>query len=129
MSSRTVQSGPNVTSARAESTPAASARRTRTKQIIDLGEIEFLQVLDEQGVVHPKRDPQLEPTELLRVYRAMVLTRKLDQRMLAMQRQGKMGTFAPGLGQEATQIGQVYPLSPIDWYSPSYRSLILGIMS
>jgi TPP-dependent pyruvate/acetoin dehydrogenase alpha subunit len=41
----------------------------------------------------------------------MVLTRKLDIRMLNMQRQGEMGTFAPGIGQEATQIGQVYPLS------------------
>jgi TPP-dependent pyruvate/acetoin dehydrogenase alpha subunit len=53
----------------------------------------------------------------------MVLTRRLDLRMLAMQRQGEMGTFAPGLGQEATQIGQIYPLTPTDWFVPSYRSL------
>jgi len=52
----------------------------------------------------------------------MVLARKLDQRMLNMQRQGEMGTFAPGLGQEATQIGQVYPLEARDWFCPSYRS-------
>jgi pyruvate dehydrogenase E1 component alpha subunit len=52
----------------------------------------------------------------------MVLSRKLDQRMLTMQRQGQMGTFAPGIGQEATQIGQVYPLSKEDWFAPSYRS-------
>jgi TPP-dependent pyruvate/acetoin dehydrogenase alpha subunit len=51
----------------------------------------------------------------------MVLTRKFDVRMLNMQRQGEMGTFAPGIGQEATQIGQVYPLTPEDWFAPSYR--------
>jgi pyruvate dehydrogenase E1 component alpha subunit len=52
----------------------------------------------------------------------MVLTRKLDIRMLNMQRQGEMGTFAPGIGQEATQIGQVYSLEQRDWFAPSYRS-------
>ena len=52
----------------------------------------------------------------------MVLTRKLDERMLAMQRTGEMGTFAPSYGQEATQIGQIYPLRKTDWFAPSYRS-------
>jgi len=89
---------------------------------LDLGSIDVIRVLDEQGRVVDDRVPELGDEELLRVHRAMVLTRVLDQRMLAMQRQGEMGTFAPGLGQEATQIGQVYPLGPRDWFSPSYRS-------
>ncbi len=96
--------------------------RRMTKKTIDLGKIEYLQILDEHGVVDPELDPKLEPSELLRVYRAMVLTRKFDVRMLAMQRQGQMGTFAPGVGQEATQIGQVHPLQSVDWFAPSYRS-------
>ena len=85
--------------------------------------IEDLQVLDEHGqLINPDRAPQLSNDELKRIHRAMVLTRKLDIRMLNMQRQGQMGTFAPGLGQEATQIGQVFPLTKHDWFSPSYRS-------
>jgi pyruvate dehydrogenase E1 component alpha subunit len=88
---------------------------------IDLGSIETLQILNEQGVADPALDPRLPEVELLKIHRAMVLTRKLDIRMLAMQRQGEMGTFAPGSGQEATQIGQVYPLSGSDWFAPSYR--------
>ncbi len=100
-----------------------TARPARPARTIDLGEIPDLQVLSEQGViVDPALDPQLSGQDLFRVYRAMVLTRKLDARMLAMQRQGEMGTFAPGLGQEATQIGQVFPLLPSDWFAPSYRS-------
>lgn len=90
---------------------------------IDLGDLEDLQILNERGEVDKRLEPQIEGDELLRIHRAMVLTRKLDVRMLAMQRQGEMGTFAPGYGQEATQIGQVYPLSASDWFSPSYRSL------
>jgi pyruvate dehydrogenase E1 component alpha subunit len=90
---------------------------------LELGAIEFLQVIDEQGqVVAPQRVPGLSAAELKRIHRAMVLTRKLDIRMLAMQRQGEMGTFAPGIGQEATQIGQIYPLEKRDWFAPSYRS-------
>lgn len=84
--------------------------------------IEHLQILDDDGRADPALDPGLEPDALRRIHRAMVLTRALDVRMLAMQRQGQMGTFAPGFGQEATQIGQVYPLRADDWFAPSYRS-------
>jgi TPP-dependent pyruvate/acetoin dehydrogenase alpha subunit len=90
---------------------------------IDLGQIENLQILNERGEADAARAPDLDDDQLLRIHRAMVLTRKLDLRMLAMQRQGQMGTFAPGLGQEAAQIGQVYPMTPSDWFVPSYRSL------
>ena len=85
--------------------------------------VDDIRVLDERGeIINPDLDPGLCDDELMRVYRAMVLTRLLDKRMLAMQRQGRMGTFAPNLGQEALQIGQVYPLSKDDWYAPAYRS-------
>ncbi|MCC6909502.1 MAG: pyruvate dehydrogenase (acetyl-transferring) E1 component subunit alpha [Phycisphaerales bacterium] len=93
-------------------------------ETIDLGRVEVIRVLDEKGrVVDAALEPGLPDDELLRLYRGMVRSRRFDQRMLAMQRQGEMGTFAPGLGQEATQIGQVYPMRPTDWYSPSYRSI------
>ena len=92
------------------------------KNLIELGTIENLQVLDADGRADEAFAPQLADGELLKIHRAMVLTRKLDLRMLAMQRQGEMGTFAPGLGQEATQIGQIQPLLDKDWFVPSYRS-------
>ena len=70
----------------------------------------------------------LPEQEMHRLYRAMVLTRAFDARMLMMQRQGQMGTFAPNEGQEATQIGQVCHLSNRDWFVPSYRSFGAQIM-
>ncbi|MCH7812652.1 MAG: pyruvate dehydrogenase (acetyl-transferring) E1 component subunit alpha [Planctomycetes bacterium] len=84
--------------------------------------VEELSILDAPGQAVTALEPELNHDLLLRIYRAMVLTRKLDERMITMQRQGEMGTFAPGRGQEATQIGQVFPLEDRDWYSPSYRS-------
>ena len=89
---------------------------------INLGHIEVLQILNEYGEVDSGLEPELSDSTLLDVYRAMVLARVFDQRMLTMQRQGKMGTFAPNTGQEACIIGQVQPLSKSDWYAPSYRS-------
>jgi pyruvate dehydrogenase E1 component subunit alpha len=98
-------------------------RKSIDDEAIDLGEIPNIQIIRENGAVkHPELVPDLSPEELRRIYRAMVLTRKLDERMLNMQRQGEMGTFAPGYGQEATEIGQVYPLTARDWFAPSYRS-------
>ncbi|MCH8152624.1 MAG: pyruvate dehydrogenase (acetyl-transferring) E1 component subunit alpha [Planctomycetes bacterium] len=98
-------------------------RKDISTPTIALGEIPNLQILNEKGEISdPSHEPKLEAAELLRIYRAMVLTRKLDTRMLTMQRQGEMGTFAPGMGQEATQIGQIYPLTKKDWFAPSYRS-------
>ncbi len=89
---------------------------------IDLGHIEVLQILDEHAQLDEALDPGYAPEQLLRMHRGLVLTRAFDQRMLTMQRQGEMGTFAPNLGQEACQLGQVIPLTRDDWYSPSYRS-------
>ena len=79
-------------------------------------------MLDEHGQVEDGLDPKYDDETLLKVHRAMVLTRAFDARMLAMQRQGQMGTFAPNLGQEACMIGQVWSLGPDDWFAPSYRS-------
>jgi len=116
MPSRTMETVKGNRSTTSKSKASTSVAR------IDLGSVDDLRILDEHGKVNPDLDPQLPAEELRRVHRAMVLTRALDVRMLNMQRQGQMGTFAPGLGQEATQIGQVHPLTNVDWFSPSYRS-------
>lgn len=125
MSTQQTDTGPagsaSLTPRRAASVAPPEHRRPM-RNTIDLGTIDDLQILNEAGEVDESLDPDLPAEELKKIHRAMVLTRKLDIRMLNMQRQGEMGTFAPGYGQEATQIGQVYPLTAEDWYSPSYRS-------
>ena len=51
----------------------------------------------------------------------MLLGRRLDERMVRLQRQGRIGTFAPTKGQEAAQVGSIYTLRPTDWMVPSFR--------
>jgi pyruvate dehydrogenase E1 component alpha subunit len=65
--------------------------------------------------------PGLSNAELLGFYRWMILGRSWSDRMVALQRQGRMGTFAPLKGQEATSVGIAAPLEPEDWLIISYR--------
>jgi pyruvate dehydrogenase E1 component alpha subunit len=82
---------------------------------------ERLSILDSDGKLDTKLEPKLSPDDLKRLYRAMVLGRRLDERMLKLQRQGRIGTFAPIKGQEASQLGSVFTLTPTDWMVPSFR--------
>jgi len=83
--------------------------------------IERLSILDSEGNLDTALEPKLAADDLKRLYRAMVLGRRLDERMLRLQRQGRIGTFAPIKGQEAAQIGSVFTLRPTDWLVPSFR--------
>jgi pyruvate dehydrogenase E1 component subunit alpha len=83
--------------------------------------IKRLSILDEQGNVDEALMPPLSEAEIIRIYEAMVLARTFDERALALQREGRLGTYPPILGQEAAQVGSALALSPADWVFPSFR--------
>ena len=85
--------------------------------------ISYLQVLDDKGNLDVNLEPRLDKDELIRLYRAMLLAREADQRMLKLQRQGRLGTFAPCTGQEAAVCGPTLAMSPKDWFVGSFREL------
>jgi pyruvate dehydrogenase E1 component alpha subunit len=78
------------------------------------------QVLTPEGKVVGQL-PDLPDDRLLKFYRWLVLGRLFSDRMVALQRQGRMGTYAPMNGQEATALGIVAPLQAEDWLAASYR--------
>jgi pyruvate dehydrogenase E1 component alpha subunit len=82
--------------------------------------VQFLSILDEYGHLDKDLEPDLSAEMLLKLYRGMVLARKFDERMLILQRGGRIGTFAPIKGQEA-QVGAAAVLAPEDWLVPSFR--------
>src|SRR5687767_6322041 len=84
-------------------------------------QVDYLSILDSDGALDDALDPHIPPDDLKRMYRAMLLARRLDERMVKLQRQGRIGTFAPLKGQEASQIGSVATLTPHDWMVPSFR--------
>lgn len=90
--------------------------------IVGRFEIESRQYLDVQGrsvqeIPESARDPRL----LVALYRQMVLARTFDQKMLALQRTGQLGTFASGLGKEAIDIGVASVMREDDCLLITYR--------
>jgi pyruvate dehydrogenase E1 component alpha subunit len=55
------------------------------------------------------------------LYRQMVLTRRFDEKAIALQRTGRLGTYASSLGQEAVGVGVASVMAPDDILVPSYR--------
>lgn len=46
-----------------------------------------------------------------------------DLKAFTLQRQGRMGTFAPSIGHEACQVGSAFSLKKSDWFFPYFRDL------
>ncbi len=85
--------------------------------------VPYLQILDENGKVDAKLDPNLPAEKLLEMYRWMRLAREMDERMLKLQRQGRLGTFPPNTGQEAISIPAAMVLRDGDWFAGAFREL------
>jgi pyruvate dehydrogenase E1 component alpha subunit len=83
--------------------------------------VEYLSVLDEKGKLDRQLEPEIPDELLLKLHKAMLLGRRFDERLLSLQRQGRIGTFAPISGQEASQLGAVALLEPDDWFVPAFR--------
>lgn len=58
---------------------------------------------------------------LIALYRAMVLLRLFDKKAVALQRTGRLGTYAVSLGQEAVSVGIASAMREEDVLLPSYR--------
>lgn len=96
------------------------------KQVLENieNQFEMFQVLDENGKVVNKNDlPDLSDDELKELMRRMVYTRILDQRSIALNRQGRLGFYAPTAGQEASQLGSQFALEQDDFILPGYRDV------
>lgn len=85
---------------------------------------EMVQVLNEEGeIVNEEADPKLSDEDLQELMRRMVYTRILDQRSISLNRQGRLGFYAPTAGQEASQLASQFALSKEDFILPGYRDV------
>ena len=85
-------------------------------------EIEYLQYLGADGVpVAELPDAFKDASALLPLFRQMLFVRVFDTKAIALQRTGKLGTYAACLGHEATHVGIGGSMRPEDVFAPSYR--------
>ena len=82
---------------------------------------DLLRVIGDDGSANPQLDPKLSPSDAVRLYRLMLMERILDNRMLGLQRQGRIGFYGPSVGQEATIVAPAMTLEGNDWIFPQYR--------
>lgn len=77
-------------------------------------------VLDDEGrPLGPL--PDIDPDTQIRMYRFMLLIRLLDERMMILQRQGRVGFYGACTGQEAPPVATAAALRGGDWIFPALR--------
>jgi pyruvate dehydrogenase E1 component alpha subunit len=80
-----------------------------------------VRVLRDDGSIAPEVDPRLSDDEVRTLLRHMVETRFLDERLTALQRQGRIGFHVGSLGEEGAIIGAAFAMRKQDWLFPCYR--------
>ncbi|GAB7386871.1 pyruvate dehydrogenase (acetyl-transferring) E1 component subunit alpha [Bacillaceae bacterium] len=87
-------------------------------------EFKTVRILAEDGtVVNEELLPELTDEQLRELMRRLVFTRVWDQRAISLNRQGRLGFYAPVAGQEGTMIGSEFALEKEDFLLPSYRDI------
>lgn len=86
------------------------------------GAIDNIQIMDENGEVDVSLFPSgLDDNKILEMYKYMSFARALDAKCLSLQRQGRAVTYAPLIGEEATQIGSAMAMRAGDLFVPNFR--------
>lgn len=94
------------------------------RKVIEIAQkIEYLSILDENANLDKSLEPDIPAEQLKTMYKYMLLGRRTDERMLKMQRQGRLGTFPQSSGHEAISMGSVINIHKDDWHVPAYREL------
>lgn len=87
----------------------------------------LFQILDPDGRADRALVPRLSPEELVRIFRGMLLSRTLDDRLMPLQRQGRIGFYIEARGQEAGIVGGAHAINAEDWFISGLRETSAGI--
>ena len=87
-------------------------------------EDKMLRVIDNEGhVVNKKMMPALDDDTIINAYKLMFYERVADEMAISYQRQGRMFTYTPNLGQEAIHIAAGMNIRHDDWLVPAFREM------
>lgn len=110
--------------ARTDESPNPTGELQMPRKPIELPyKLEYLSILDENAQVDKSLEPKLDAADLKKMYRYMLMARRTDERLLNLQRQGRIGTFPQSTGHEAIALGSIFNLNKEDWFVPAYREL------
>lgn len=89
---------------------------------------EVVRILRDDGTADERFGPVLTAAQAVDLYRHMVVTRQLDERLTALQRQGRIGFHVGSLGEEAAILGSAFAMEEQDWLFPCYREFGAALM-
>ncbi len=89
---------------------------------------EVISALLPDATLDPAHDPGLSDAEVVHLYRQMVTTRQLDERLVQLQRQGRIGFHVGSLGEEAAILGAAFAMGEADFLFPCYREFGAALM-
>jgi len=104
----------------------ASKKNPATNQVpampdpYEMGPLGLFGLVDAAGV-EVAQVPDLPDGLAVRLLEAMLFQRALDQRMLNLQRQGRIGFYGTAKGQEAAILGSGAAFEEQDWLFPALR--------
>lgn len=80
--------------------------------------------MDDDGKpIDSKKKPELSTEQIVKAYQDMLFERTADYMAVSYQRQGRMFTYPPNLGQEAIHIATGMVIKENDWFVPAFREL------
>ncbi len=84
----------------------------------------MFQVMDNDGkIINSKWKPDISDEKVLEAYKFMNFARTADLMSVSYQRQGRMYTYPPNLGQEAIGTAAGFIMRDKDWLVPAFREL------
>jgi len=107
-------------------------QNTKNKTIFDIynpdnGKI--FSIIDDEGkVVNSKWSSDIDNRTILKAYKFMQYVRTADEMCISYQRQGRLYTFPPNLGQEAIATATGFVMKNEDWLVPSYREVAAWLL-
>lgn len=104
--------------------PAGNSTGVLSRQSQRYGGTSMFGLINPDGTVRDRLPITLD--EMKALYADMVEARVFDDKSIAMQRQGRLATYAPFRGQEAAQIGAAAALRDDDWVVATYRDAALN---
>jgi pyruvate dehydrogenase E1 component alpha subunit len=84
----------------------------------------IFRVMDNDGkVINKKYFPELSDEEVIKAYKDMLFERTADLMTVGFQRQGRIYTYPPNIGQEGIHIATGMVMKEDDWLAPAFREL------
>jgi pyruvate dehydrogenase E1 component alpha subunit len=98
-----------------ESKPISLIRQSRLNPAADSNVLSYI------GSSAESTEPPMPEKTLHALYSHMLQLRRLDERMITLQRQGRIGFYGSCYGQEAATIASSMAMNPSDWIFPALR--------